>query len=74
MVEERTGCDDFLAVRSDRSCARLLNNLVEDALHIAEVERSLGLGWGDGWCGLRKSSRGQQSDEHEFHFHGWSYL
>ncbi len=74
MIEEGTGCGDPLAARSDWGCTGLLSNFVEDALHIADVERSLGLGWGDGWCGLCNGGGSHQGDEHEFRFHGWYEL
>ena len=71
MIEERTNCGDLLAARSDGGCIWLLGNLVEDAFHITDVERSLDLRGGDGRGGLCNGGRGQQGDEHEFGFHGW---
>ena len=74
MIEEGAGCCDPLAASGDWSCTGPLSNLVEDALHIADVKWSLGLGWGDGWCGLCKSGGSHQGDEYEFRFHGWYEL
>jgi hypothetical protein len=74
MIEERTVGDDLLAAWSDGRCTGPVGNLVEDALHIADMERGLGLGGGDGRCGLCKSGGGHQGDEHEFRFHGWYEL
>jgi hypothetical protein len=73
MIEERTGCNDLLATRSHGGRMGFLGDPVEDALHTAEVQRSLGLGWSDGWRGLCKCGRGEQSDKHEFRFHGGYY-
>jgi len=74
MIKEGTGCGNLLAARGDRCCTGLLHNLVEEALHTPEMNWSFGLGWGDGWSGLCNGGRGHQGDEHEFRFHGWSYL
>lgn len=70
MIEERTGCDDFLATRSDGGGTGPLGNLVEDAFHMADMDRSLDLGGGDGRGGLCNGGRGQQGGKDELGFHG----
>lgn len=71
MIEERTGCDDLLASRSDGGCIGPLGDLVEYAFHMTDMVRNLDLGGGDGRCGLRNSGRGQQDGKYELGFHGW---
>lgn len=74
MIEERTVGDDPVVAGCSRCGTGLLHNLVEDALHIADMDWGLALGRSDGWRGLGKGGGGHQGDKHEFRFHGWYEL
>lgn len=70
MVQERTCSGHFLAVGRHRGSAGFLSDPVEDALHLAEMQRRFGLGRSDGRRGLGDSSGSEHDNEHELGFHG----
>ncbi len=70
MIQKRTGGGHFLAAGCHRSVAGFLRDLVEDALHLTEMQRCLDLGRSDGWRGLGDCGRSDHDNEHELCFHG----
>lgn len=70
MIRERGGRSHFVGIGRHRSSAGFLSDPVEDALHLAEMQRRFGLGRSDGRRGLGDSSRSEHDNEHELGFHG----